>query len=113
MLLNENGQLMRIFVGENEKYEDRPLYEWIVLKAREKGLAGATVLRGMMGFGGKSRIHTKTMSRFKKDLPIIIELVDTTENLKNFLVSVDNVIKKELVTLEKTQVLFNKQDSIM
>ena len=112
MKLPEDGQLLRIFIGENEKYQGKPLYEWIVLKAREQGLAGATVLRGMMGFGANSRIHTSKILRLSEDLPIIIELVDTDENLKKFLFSVDAAIKEGLVTLEKAQVLFYRYNSV-
>ena len=79
--LPAEGSLLRIFIGESCKYEHKPLYEWIVLKAREYGLAGATVLRGMMGFGANSRIKTTHILRLSQDLPIIIELVDTEELL--------------------------------
>lgn len=106
MKLPEDGQLLRIFIGESDKYDGRPLYEWIVLKAREQGLAGATVLRGMMGFGAHSRIHTSKILRLSEDLPIVVELVDTGDHLKKFLSSIDIAIKEGLVTLEKAQVVF-------
>ena len=85
-MIPEQGCLLRIFIGEKDKYSGKPLYEWIVVKAREEGLAGATVLRGMMGFGANSRvIHTFKIRRLSEDLPIIIELVDTREKLEHFL----------------------------
>ena len=74
MMLQEEGQLLRILIGENDKYEKRPLYEWIVRKARESGLAGATVLRGLEGFGVHSRVHTAKILRLSSDLPIVIEI---------------------------------------
>ncbi|MDY6903172.1 MAG: DUF190 domain-containing protein [Thermodesulfobacteriota bacterium] len=112
MKLPEDGQLLRIFVGESDRHEDKHLYEWIVLKAKEQGLAGATVLRGMMGFGANSRIHTSRILRLSEDLPVIIEIVDTEENLREFLSSVDTVIKEGLVTLEKANVLFYRYNRL-
>jgi hypothetical protein len=106
MMLPEQGYLLRIFIGESDKHHDQPLYEWIVLKAREMGLAGATVLRGMMGFGAHSRIHTVKIQRLSEDLPIIIELVDTREKLENFLSVIDNEIEEGLATLEKATIHF-------
>jgi PII-like signaling protein len=79
MKLPPDGQLLRIFIGESDKYEGKPLYEWIVIKAKEHGLAGATVLRGLMGFGANSRIHTSKIIRLSLDLPIVVEIVDTSE----------------------------------
>ena len=84
----------------------KPLYEWIVLRAREQGLAGATVLRGLMGFGAHSRLHTFKIERLSLDLPIIIEFVDTREKLEKFLAFVDNEIEEGLATLEKAQIHF-------
>ena len=106
MLLPEEGCLLRIFIGESDKHNGKPLYEWIVLKAREQGLAGATVLRGMMGFGAHSRIHTFKIERLSEDLPILIEVVDTREKLEHFLSTIDSEIKEGLATLEKAQVRF-------
>ena len=77
-MLPEEGQLLRIFVGESDKHDGKPLYEWLVLKAREQGLAGATVLRGIEGFGAHSRLHTAKILRLSEDLPIVVELVDTS-----------------------------------
>ena len=97
---------MRIFIGESDRHDGKPLYEWLVLQARARGLAGATVLRGMMGFGAHSRIHTFKIERLSEDLPIIIEIVDTREKLENFLAAVDSAIAEGLATLEKAQVRF-------
>lgn len=104
MPLPEEGYLLRILIGESDKHQDRPLYEWIVVRAREEGLAGATVLRGIMGFGARSRIQTFKIERLSEDLPIVIELVDTREKLESFLSIIDEAISEGLVTLEKAQV---------
>lgn len=106
MALPEEGYLLRIFIGESDKHEGRPLFEWIVLQARAHGLAGATVLRGMMGFGAHSRIHTFKIERLSEDLPIIVEIVDTREKLENFLAVIDGAIAEGLATLEKAQIRF-------
>jgi hypothetical protein len=105
-MLPTEGCLLRIFIGESDKYDGKPLYEWIVLKAREQGLAGATVLRGMMGFGAHSRLHVFKIERLSLDLPIVIELVDTREKLERFLAFVDTVIVEGMATLEKAQIHF-------
>jgi uncharacterized protein len=101
MGLPQEGQLLRIFIGETDKHDGLPLYEWIVREARKKGLAGATVFRGIAGFGANSRIHTANILRLSIDLPIIIEIVDNTENIEAFLPLLDSVIKEGLVTVEK------------
>ena len=106
MVLPEDGYLLRIFIGESDKHDGKPLYEWIVLKARQEGLAGATVLRGMMGFGAHSRIHTFKIERLSEDLPVIIEIVDTREKLDHFLSMIDDKIEEGLATLEKAQIYF-------
>jgi hypothetical protein len=107
MTLSEEGYLLRIFIGESDKHAGKLLYEWIVLQAREQGLAGATVLRGIMGFGANSRvIHTFKIERLSEDLPIIIEIVDTREKLEKFLAAIDGEIHAGLATLEKAQVRF-------
>lgn len=106
MRIPKEGQLLRIFIGERNRYEGRPLYEWIVLQAKQEGLAGATVLRGMMGFGANSRIHTSKILRLSEDLPIIIEIVDTHEKLRRFLTHIDPAISEGLATLEKADVQF-------
>ena len=104
MNLRPEGQLLRIFIGESDKYEGKPLYEWLVIKAKEHGLAGATVLRGLMGFGANSRIHTSRILRLSLDLPIVVEIVDTHEKLKEFFSCIETVVKEGLVTLEKAEV---------
>jgi uncharacterized protein len=106
MILPEEGYLLRIFIGESDKHDGKLLYEWIVTKAREEGLAGATVLRGMMGFGAHSRLHTFKIERLSQDLPIIIEIVDTREKLEVFLSLIDNEIEEGLATLERAQIHF-------
>ena len=104
MQLPPEGQLLRIFIGESDKHEGKPLYEWIVVKAKEQGLAGATVLRGLMGFGANSRIHTSKILRLSLDLPIVVEIVDTPEKINAFISCIETVVKDGLVTLEKAKV---------
>lgn len=106
MTLPQEGCLLRIFIGESDKHEGKLLYEWIVLKARQHGLAGATVLRGLMGFGAHSRLHTFKIERLSQDLPIIIEIIDTQENIEKFLSVIDKEIPEGLATLEKATVHF-------
>ena len=105
MGLPENAMLLRIFLGENDKHEGKPLYEAIILKARELHLAGATVLRGPMGYGHASRIHTAKILRLSDDLPLVIEIVDGEDAIKGFLPLLDRMMSGGLVTLEKVQVL--------
>lgn len=105
-MLPTEGYLLRLFIGESDKHEGRPLYEWLVQQARARGLAGATVLRGIMGFGAHSRIHTFKIERLSEDLPLVIEFVDTQENLKNFLAEIEGKIKEGLATMEKAQIRF-------
>ena len=111
-MLPRDGSLLRIFVGESDKYEKQPLYEWIVIQARAQGLAGATVLRGLMGFGANTRvIHSFKIERLSEDLPIIIELVDTTAKLETFLSFVEQRIQSDLLaTMEVVQVRFYRGD---
>ncbi len=106
MILPEEGQLLRIFIGESDKYEKQPLYEWIVRKARETGLAGATVFRGLEGYGASSRLHTAKLLRLSTDLPIVIEIVDTDDKIEKFIPLIDEAIKNGLVTLEKARIRF-------
>lgn len=107
MQLPQEGSLLRIFIGEADRHEGRPLYEWIVLKAREHELAGATVLRGMMGFGANTRkIRTFRFDTLSEDMPVIIEIVDTQDKLEQFLEQIEPHIKAGLVTIEKAQVKF-------
>ncbi len=112
MVLPQEGCLLRIFIGESDRHSGHPLYEWIVLKAREQGLAGATVLRGMMGYGAHSRLHTFKVERLSLDLPIVVEIVDTREKLEAFLALIDDNITEGLATLEKAEVrLYRSRDA--
>jgi PII-like signaling protein len=106
MTLPDEGKLLRIFIGENDKHEGLPLFEWIVRTAREQGLAGATVLRGMEGFGAHSRLHTAKILRLSSDLPVIVEIVDTEEKIDTFLPFIDDAIGEGLATVEKVEVRF-------
>jgi PII-like signaling protein len=105
MPLPRDAVLLRIFFGEDDKAGHRPLYEAIVLKAREMHLAGATVLRGHIGFGHSTRIHTTKILRLSEDLPVVVEIVDTQEKIDKFLPALDQLMTSGLVTLEKVQVL--------
>jgi uncharacterized protein len=104
--LPRDGQLIRIFIGEADRWEGRPLYESIVQEARRRGLAGATVFRGFEGFGARSRIHTTRILRLSEDLPVVIEIVDTEEKVQAFLPALDEMVKEGLVTVEKATVIF-------
>ena len=106
MMLPEEGYLLRIFIGESDRHDGKLLYEWIVLKAREAGLAGATVMRGMMGFGAHSRLHTFKIERLSQDLPVIVEIVDTRDKLESFLAVIDKEIEEGLATLEEIKIHF-------
>jgi len=105
MPLPRDAMLLRIYLGESEKSGHAPLYEALVLKAREMHLAGATVLRGPLGFGHSSRLHTAKILRLSEDLPLIIEIVDTEEKLQAFLDAIESMVVSTLVTLEKVQVI--------
>jgi uncharacterized protein len=105
MKLPEKGKLLRIFIGESDRWDHKPLYEAIVLKARECGLAGATVLRGSMGFGATSVLHTAKILRLSMDLPVVVEIVDTEDNITAFLPHMEALMQDGLVTLEDVQVL--------
>ena len=104
MNLPSEAEMLRIFIGESDKYHGRPLYEAIVELAREKGLAGATVLHGTMGFGASSRIHTAKILRLSEDLPVVVEIVDKPERIADLLPLIDGMIDQGLVTLEKVRV---------
>jgi len=104
MTIPEDGYLLRIFVGESDRFGHHPLYEAIVLKARERGLAGATVLRGLMGFGKHSILHTAKILRLSEDLPMVIEIVDSREKVDEFLPLLSEMIKDGMVTLERVTV---------
>lgn len=105
MKIEGPGQLLRIFIGESDRWHGKPLHEAILLKARERGLAGATVLRGMAGFGAKSRIHTATILRLSEDLPVIVEIVDTAERIASILPELDTMVGEGLITLEDVRVI--------
>lgn len=104
MTIPEEGCLLRIFIGESDHHAGGPLYEAIVLKAREMHLAGATVLRGPMGFGATSRLHTAKVLRLSEDLPLVIEMVDSAEKIESFLPVLDGMMHGGLVTLERVKV---------
>jgi PII-like signaling protein len=110
MTLPRDAMLLRAFLGEDDKFERRPLYEAIVMKAREAQLAGATVLRGPIGFGHSSRLHTTKILALSEDLPIIVEIVDAEDKIKAFLPTLDAMMTGGLVTLEKVQVLIYGPD---
>ena len=105
MKLPSEAQLLRIFIGESDKHRGRPLHEAIVEEARRRGLAGATVLRGFLGFGANSRIHTAKILRLSEDLPVVIEIVDSPERIEAFLPDLDELITDGLVTLERVRVI--------
>jgi uncharacterized protein len=105
MKIEGEGQLLRIFVGESDRWEGRPLYEAIVRAAREHGLAGATALRGIEGFGASSRIHTVKVLRLSEDLPIIVEIVDRQDRIATFIPTIDKMVSEGMITLEKVNVL--------
>jgi uncharacterized protein len=105
MHLPEDALLLRIFIGESDRYRHRPLYEAIVLKARELHMAGATVLRGPMGYGASSRIHTAKIIQLSVDLPLVVEIVDTEEKIEGFLPILEGMMNGGLVTLEKARVI--------
>ena len=105
MKITGPGMLLRIFVGENDRWQGKPLYEALVLKAREMGLAGATVVRGVEGFGAHSRLHSAKVLRLSEDLPLVIEIVDVEERIRQFLPTCDTMIAEGLITLEQVEVL--------
>jgi hypothetical protein len=105
MQIPKQAVLLRILIGEDDRSDRSPLYEAIVLKAREQHLAGATVLRGAMGFGASSRLHTSKILRLSEDLPLVIEIVDSEEKINAFLPTLDGMMTSGLITMEKVQVL--------
>lgn len=112
MMLPSEGYLLRIFIGESDRHDGKLLYEWLVLKAREEGLAGATVIRGMMGYGAHSRMHTFKIERLSQDLPIIVEIVDTREKLESFLTLIDKEIEEGMATLEEIRIHFYRSGKL-
>ena len=105
MIHTSEGTLLRIFIGDSDRHEGKPLYRVLVERAHALGLAGATVLQGPMGFGRHSRVHTAKLAELSSDLPIVIELVDTDESIQRFMTEVDALVKEGLVTLEKVRVV--------
>jgi uncharacterized protein len=112
MQLPSECTLLRIFIGDNDRWDGRLLFEVIVEKARSLGLAGATVLRGITGFGANSRIHTTRMLRLSEDLPIVIEVVDTREKIEGFLPELDKMMSEGMVTIEKANVIFYRHTPV-
>ena len=111
MVLPKEGHLLRIFIGESDRYQGMPLAEWIVKQAQACGLAGATVLRGLEGFGAHSRLHTAKILRLSSDLPLVVEIVDTREKIETFLPIIDGAIEEGLATLEKVEIRFYRGGS--
>ena len=105
MHLPSEAELLRIFIGESDKWHGRPLYEVLVRLARERSLAGATVLRGIMGFGADSRMHTARVLRLSEDLPIVVEIIDKRERIEAFVAEVDEMIEEGVVTIESVRVI--------
>ena len=104
MSLPTEGKLLRVFIGENDRWQGRPLYEAIVVEARKRGLAGATVIKGFMGFGAHSRIHTAKLLELSQDLPIIVEIVDAPEKIEAFIPDLEQMVGDGLITLERAEV---------
>ncbi|NQT13995.1 MAG: DUF190 domain-containing protein [Planctomycetes bacterium] len=111
MKLPSEAELLRIFIGESDKHHGRPLYEVLVEKARQRGLAGATVLRGTLGFGASSRIHTAKILRLSEDLPMVVEIVDAPEKIESFLPELDAMIGEGLVRLERVRIILYRHDA--
>ncbi len=105
MKIEGEGQLLRVYVAETDTHDGRPLHEMIVHRARAEGMAGATVLRGMMGFGANSMIHTDKVSQISSDMPICVEIVDQAEKIKRFIPILDRMVKEGLITLEKVNII--------
>lgn len=105
MKIPEEGQLLRVFIGESDRWQGKPLYEAIILEAREMGIAGATMLRGLMGYGAASRIHTAKILRLSEDLPVVVEIVDSAEKIGALLPTIEEMVQEGLVTIENVRVL--------
>ncbi len=110
-MLSEQGHLLRIFVGESKKHQGMPLYEWIIRAAKEHGLAGATVLRGILGYGSSKQIHSAKILALSTDLPVIIEIIDELDKIESFLPVIDSAIEVGLATVEKAQIRFYRSKS--
>jgi len=111
MRIEGPGELLRVFIGESDQWHGRPLHEAILLAARQQGLAGCTVVRGIAGFGAKSHIHTVKILRLSEDLPMVIEIVDQPERIAAFLPKLDEMVSEGLVTLEKVNVLIYRHNA--
>jgi len=111
MKLPSEASLLRVFIGESDKVDGRPLYEVIVQEARKRGIAGATVLRGFLGFGANSRIHTSKILRLSEDLPVVVEIVDDEDKIEALLPELDKMIGEGLVTMEKVRVIAYRHNS--
>ncbi|MEN6457602.1 MAG: DUF190 domain-containing protein [Thermoguttaceae bacterium] len=109
MRLPEEAELLRLFIGESDRYQGKPLYEAVVLHARKRGMAGATVLRGIMGYGADSHMHTAKILRLSEDLPIIVEIVDTPDRIAELLPELDAMMNEGLMTLERARVIVYRQ----
>lgn len=105
MKIPADGKLLRIFIGEADKWEGKPLYEAIILLAKKNGLAGATAIKGFVGFGCKSHMHTANLLRLSEDLPVVIEIVDSEDKINQFIPLLDSMVKEGLITLEKANVI--------
>ncbi len=112
MKIPAEGKLLRIFIGEQDKWEGKPLYAAIVMRARKEGMAGATVLKGVMGFGCKSHLHTAQLFRLSEDLPMVIEIVDSEEKINQFLPHLNDMVKDGLITIERAQVVLYRSRSV-
>ena len=110
MKIPENGKLLRIFIGEADKWKGQPLYEAIIHLAKKEGMAGATAIKGFMGFGCKSHMHTAKLLRLSEDLPIIVEMADSEEKMSQFLPHLDEMVKEGLITLENVNVIMYRAD---
>ena len=110
MTLSENGQLLRIFIGESDTWEGEALYRAIVLKAKELGMAGATVLHGAMGYGANSRVHTTKLLELSTDLPVVVEIVDTADKIQALLPFLDSAVDEGMITIEAVKVLRYRHD---
>ena len=110
MTLPQDAQLLRVFIGEQDKFDGKPLYEALVLEARKMGMAGATVYRGVLGFGANSVLHTDKILRLSQSLPMVVEIVDTPAKIESFLPTLDEMMQEGLVTLEKARVIIYRHN---
>ena len=104
-----DGHLLRIYIGEQDRHDDEPMHQWLVSEAHRQGIAGATVLRGMEGFGADGSLHTARVLRLSTDLPLVVEMVDTPDKIEAYLAVVDTVLERGLVTVEKVRMKFYRQ----